>query len=226
MSCFYEEFLKKESITGMIFDVDGTLLDAMPVWDHSGERYLKTLGIDAPPSLGKILFSKTMQQGAVYLKQTYCIPQSEEEIQAGIRKVVAHAYQHEVPLKRSARAFLEALKAAKKPMAVVTSTDRELILPAFRRLSLLNYFQEIITCSEFGSGKDQPEIFDTASKQIQSSPASTWVVEDGLYAIRTAKTAGYPVIGVADASSKEDEPQIRQLANYFVTDFAQSSNFI
>lgn len=226
MSCFYEEFLKKESITGMIFDVDGTLLDSMPVWDHSGEQYLKTLGIDAPPSLGKILFSKTMQQGAVYLKQTYGMKQSEEEIQAGILDVVRQAYQNEVPLKHSARTFLEALKAAGKPMIVVTSTNRELILAAFRRLCLLSYFQEIMTCSEFGSGKDQPEIFHAAANKIQSPPASTWVVEDGLYAIRTAKRAGYPVIGTSDDSSKDDEQQIRQLANYFVTDFAQNSKCI
>lgn len=221
MSYFFEEFLKKESITGMIFDVDGTLLDSMPVWDHSGERYLRTLGIYAPPSLGKILFSKTMQQGAVYLKQTYNLPQSEEEIQAGILKVVAESYQNEVPLKHSARTFLEALSKAGKSMIVVTSTDRSLILAAFERLALLPYFTDIITCSEFGSGKDRPEIFHAASERMQSLPASTWVVEDGLYAIRTAKSAGYPVIGVADASSKDDEPDIRGLADYFVSDFAQ-----
>ena len=32
MESFIEQFLKKETVTGMIFDVDGTLLDSMPVW--------------------------------------------------------------------------------------------------------------------------------------------------------------------------------------------------
>ena len=47
MARFYEEFLKRERVTGMIFDVDGTMLDSMPVWHHSGEQYLLTLGIHA-----------------------------------------------------------------------------------------------------------------------------------------------------------------------------------
>ena len=45
MALFYEHFIKRETVEGMIFDVDGTLLDSMPVWSHSGERYLATLGI-------------------------------------------------------------------------------------------------------------------------------------------------------------------------------------
>lgn len=224
MAEFYKEFIKKEHITGMIFDVDGTLLDSMPIWDHSGERYLRTLGIRAPASLGKILFSMTMQQGAEYIKKEYGLRQPEEEIKAGIIQVVAKAYQNEALPKPSALVFLQALQAADIPMAVATSTDKPLILAAFRRLGLLPYFKAIMTCSEFGSGKDRPEIFHAAAERIGSAPSGTWVVEDGLYAIRTAKAAGYRVIGVSDASSRSDEPQIRRLADYFVTDFTMDTS--
>lgn len=220
MGQFYKEFMKKEHITGMIFDVDGTLLDSMPIWDHSGEAYLRTIGIHAPQTLGKILFSMTMQQGAEYIKKEYGLCQTEEEIQSGIIGVVAKAYKESAPLKPSALAFLQALQAADIPMAVVTSTDKPLILAAFERLGLLSYFTTILTCSEFGSGKDRPEIFHAAAKGIGSIPSGTWVVEDGLYAVRTAKAAGYRVIGVSDASSKGDELQIRGLADYFVTGFS------
>ena len=60
MARFYEEFLKRERVTGMIFDVDGTMLDSMPVWHHSGEQYLLTLGIHAPAELGNILDRKSV----------------------------------------------------------------------------------------------------------------------------------------------------------------------
>ncbi len=221
MGQFWKEFIRREQISGMIFDVDGTMLDSMPVWDHSGEQYLRTLGIYAPSELGKILFSKTMRQGAEYIKKTYrLINQTEEEIQKGIIKVVEDAYQNQVPLKPYTRAFLDGLRDADIPMVVVTSTDRPLIQAAFSRLGLEPYFTKIFTCSAFGSGKDRPEIFHAASEAMHSAPSSTWVVEDGLYAIRTAKAAGYRVIGVADASSQGDEAQIRALADYFITGFA------
>jgi len=221
MGHFYEQFLKKELATGMIFDVDGTLLDSMPVWAHSGERYLSTLGIHAPESLGSILFSMTMQQGAQYIKETFGLSQAAEEIRGGIIQVVAEAYRNETGFKHAAFDFLQALRAADIPMAIVTSNDRMLIQAAFRRLGIETYFQEILTCGEFGSGKDSPAIFHAAAERMHSPAASTWVVEDGLYAIRTAKEAGYRTIGIADASSRADEPQIRLLADYFITDFAE-----
>ena len=220
MAQFYEEFLNREHAAGMIFDVDGTLLDSMPVWHHSGEKYLLTLGIHAPAELGDILFAKTMQQGAEYIRKTYGLEQPEEEIRRGILQVVSDAYRKQVPLKPSVIPFLDRLQAAGIPMAVVTATDRPLVQAAFSRLGLERYFVDIITCTDFGSGKDQPDIFHAAARRMHSRPADTWVVEDGLYAIRTAREAGYRIIGMSDAASHKDEPQIRRLADYFLTDFA------
>ncbi len=219
MEPFYQEFVKREFVTGMIFDVDGTLLDSMPVWDHSGERYLAALGIQAPASLGKILFSKTMQQGAQYIKKKYHLSQSEDEIKAGINQTVAAAYIDETELKQGVPDFLQTLRKAGIPMTVVTSADKPLILAAFRRLGLDGCFKNIFTCTEFGSGKDDPEIFYAAAEEMGSPPGSTWVAEDALYAIRTAKAAGYRIIGVSDASSRKDEPEIRKLADYFIKDY-------
>ena len=222
MEPFYREFIKREAVTGMILDVDGTLLDSMPVWHHSGEHYLATIGIQAPASLGRILFSMTMQQGAQYIRKTYRLSQSEEEIKAGIIKTVQHEYSTGPGMKPGAREFLQALKEAAIPMTVVTSTDRPLILAAFGRLGIESYFQDILTCTEFGSGKDAPDIFHAVAQGMGSRPEHTWVAEDALYAIRTAKAAGYPVIGIADQASRADEPQIRGLSDYFIQDFLEA----
>lgn len=97
---FYEQFLQKETVTGMIFDVDGTLLDSMPIWAHSGEQYLATLGIEAPASLGRVLFSMTMSQGAEYIKEKFALSQTAQEIQAGIIQIVEDAYRTKVGFKK------------------------------------------------------------------------------------------------------------------------------
>lgn len=104
-------------------------------------------------------------------------------------------------------------------MTVVTSTDRPLILAAFRRLGIENCFQKIFTCTEFGSGKNDPAILYAAAKEMGTRPEHTWVAEDALYAVRTAKAAGFHVLGIADASSRKDEPEIRKLADMFITDY-------
>ena len=51
-------------IKGAIFDVDGTLLDSMGIWKDVGGRYLNSIGIEAEPDLGNILFTMSIQEGA------------------------------------------------------------------------------------------------------------------------------------------------------------------
>ena len=58
-------------IKGAIFDMDGTLLDTMPLWDNAGAMYLETLGVAAKPDLGKVLYPMTFPQAAAYLKKEY-----------------------------------------------------------------------------------------------------------------------------------------------------------
>lgn len=67
---------KKRCIRGAIFDVDGTLLDSMKIWDNAGERYLQSRGRQAEPGLSRILFSMSLADGATYLKETYELPET------------------------------------------------------------------------------------------------------------------------------------------------------
>ena len=58
-------------IRGIIFDVDGVLLNSMPVWENLGELYLKSRGIPAEKGLGETLFSMSLEEGARYLISHY-----------------------------------------------------------------------------------------------------------------------------------------------------------
>ena len=63
-----------------IFDMDGTLLDSMHIWDHLGADMLISLGYTPRPDLEEHLKVLTLRQGAAYCRETYGIPQSVEEI--------------------------------------------------------------------------------------------------------------------------------------------------
>ena len=66
-------------IKGAIFDVDGTLLDSMGIWKDVGVRYLNSIGIEAEPDLGNILFTMSIQEGAQYVKEHYHLSQETDE---------------------------------------------------------------------------------------------------------------------------------------------------
>lgn len=193
---------------GVIFDVDGVLLDSMPVWMHAGEYYLESKGKQPEENLGSKLFCMSMQEGAYYLKERWQLSESVEKICEEINQVVIDYYKRSIPLKAGVIDTLESLKQKNIPMVIATSSDEHIVRAAFQRLGITSYFQRIFTCTEIGVGKNAPDIFLAAAKYIRSITDADWkgnldiyVVEDSLFAAKTAKEAEFSVIGIYDEAS-------------------------
>ena len=212
-------------IKGVIFDVDGVLLNSMPIWENLGELYLRSLGVEAEKDLGEILFTMSLEEGADYLISQYGLNKTPEEIVVGLNREVRDFYAERVPLKEGVREFLYEFNEKKIPMVIATSGDRKNTEAALRRLKVLNYFQGIFTCSEIGSGKNQPDIYLAAALQMDADPAETWVFEDAYHAIRTAKSVGFKTAAVYDKANDKDLAQIWNAADIYLPEFADFSVF-
>ncbi len=203
-------------IKGAIFDLDGTVLDSMQVWDKAGEMFLKSMGIEAEPGLSKIMFSMSMTEGAEFLKDRYRLDMDIPAIMAGINRTIEDFYSYQVPLKEGVEQFLKDMKQAGIKMVAATSSDRQVVERALKRLNVMNYFDRIFTCTEIGAGKVKPDIYLAAARYMGTLPKETWVFEDALYAIRTAKKAGFMTVGVYDASSMEDREEIKAICDIYL----------
>ena len=212
-------------IRGAIFDVDGTLLDSSAVWDDAGAKYLASIGITAEEGLGRKLFEMSLDEGAVYMKETYHLQQSREEILAGVLQVVEDFYYDEAPLKEGAADFVYSLADRGIPMVIASSSKKEHIEAALKRLGIRHHFRKIFTCNEVGIGKHDPKIFMEASALLGTLPGETWVVEDGLYAMKTAKAAGFRVLGVYDEASSEDWEEIEKTADLAMKNLSEFDIF-
>lgn len=213
-------------ITGAIFDVDGTLLDSMQIWNDAGARYLKNLGLKAEPDLGTIMFSMSMVQGAEYLKERYALKFDTDEIIDGINSTIQDFYDNQVSLKYGVKQFLGEMKKRDIKMTAATSSDRRLIEKAMDRLEILTFFDRIFTCSEVGTGKSKPDIYLAAKRYMDTELSNTWVFEDAYHAILTAKNAGFRIAGVYDASSMEVQKEIREISDIYLYDLADFTAFI
>lgn len=208
-------------IKGAIFDVDGTILDSMKIWDEVGQRYLSDRGKTAEKNLNDILFPMTIEEGAEYIENKYHISEERGQIAEGLLDIVKDFYFLEAEPKQGAVELLDLLDRKNIPMTVASSSNREHIERAFERLDIKKYFVEIFTCSEVGAGKTEPLIFEQAAKIMGSEPQMTYVFEDGFYAAETAKKAGFKVVGIYDDSSRADWENLRETADIAVEDLKE-----
>lgn len=204
-------------IKGAIFDLDGTLIDSMIIWSHTGERYLAARGIKVEKGLSETLYTMTIDGGAVYMKDKYNLTETVAEIVTGICDMVEDFYANQVEIKKGADKLLADMKADGVKITMATSNTRELIMPALKRLDIAKYFDRIFTCPEENTTKSEPGIFITAAAFMNTLPSDTWVFEDSYYSMEAAKRCGFRVAGIYDEESRQNQNMIKSKADLYYT---------
>ena len=211
------------NIKGVIFDIDGVLLDSLEIWTDLGARYLVSIGKEPEQGLADILFSMSMEQGAAYLKERYCVPETTEEIYGGLQDMLRDYYFYEVKAKPGAQQLLSTVSDAGISITAATSSPRGLIERALERNGLIGYIDRIFTNSEIGKSKHFPDIYNAAAAHMGTEPEETLVFEDSLYALKTAAAAGYRTAGVAECKGEPDQDGLKRASDIYITELTAAA---
>jgi beta-phosphoglucomutase-like phosphatase (HAD superfamily) len=187
-----------------IFDMDGTLLESMHVWDNLAPEFLNRHRI-TPPAGFAIHASVPSIRGAVsYMCDFFHLKLDQDAETARIYDDLRDFYGHQVTIKPGAEKLLQTLQSACIAAGVVTATEPDLAELALRSTGLYEYFRGgILSCAERNLSKKNPEPFHLMSAALQAPAAQTIVFEDAFYAAECAANAGYKVAAVRDASEPE-----------------------
>ncbi len=203
-----------------IFDLDGTLLDSMSVWDNVGYEYLISKGIThIPLNLNEQIKVLSLYEAAEYFVTKFHIKQTPIQICDEINEMIEYKYKFEVELKQGVFEFLQANNGNK--MCIATATDKHLVEYAIKRLGIANYFKFIITSTEVGSNKQNPDIFIKASQYLGEPIENCIVFEDAIHALKAAKSAGFYTIGIYERSFQCDQNDIKRFADQYVYDLRE-----
>ena len=208
------------NIKGAIFDIDGTLLDSMHVWENVAGEYLISKGLTPKPDLNEELLLRGGHEIPRYFQDEYGLHESIDEIRLGIYDLLKGFYLNEAAPKAGALRTLSVFHSRGVKLCAATATDRWLIEPALRRCGLLDFFERIFICSEERTSKSSPDIYIRAAAFLRTAIEDTLVFEDALYAMKSAKSAGFPVAAVYDKSADDKQNEIKELCDYYYKSLA------
>ena len=205
---------------GAIFDLDGTLLDSMYVWQHIDEVFFEKRGMTAPEDYGRALAGKSYRESAEYTIERFGFTQSWEEIVAEWTQMAIEEYSHHVKLKPCAREYLLALKEGGVKLAVATALPEYLYRPCLENLGILDWFDALCSTDETGGrGKAKGEVFLLAASRLGIAAEKCAVFEDVYEGVCGAKYAGMTAFCVKDAASTHTHEKSAEIADGMIDCF-------
>ena len=205
----------------VIFDLDGTLVDSMGMWDRIDDEYLSGLGLRKPADLQRKLEGKSFEETAVYFRNFFGIKDSVAEIGNTWLKMADEKYRHEVSLKPGVREFLDYLKNEGIKIGIASSNHLSLITGCLVSLGVLDYFSAIVTCDDVSADKPDPSVYLTAAENLGADPAGCLVFEDVPAGILSGRNAGMTVCAVEDEYSAPVAGQKADLADAVIADYRE-----
>ena len=197
--------LKTKGIKLLIFDLDGTLLDSMNVWNKVDIDFLGRYGYEVTPEYTDVVKRASIDDAALYTQQRYKIPLSPAEIIAEWDKMVSGFYKEEVELKPNVLKYLKEAKQLGFRMGVATALTRNNAVSALVKNRILEMFDAVITLEDVGKkiDKSSPDIFVKVLNYVNAggsfvTPSQTLVFDDVAAAASGARNGGFLTCAVYD----------------------------
>lgn len=190
---------------GAIFDLDGTLIDSMHVWDHLCRDWLLAQGKNPEADLEKNLAVMTLNQSAEYMIRRYGFDCSPLEIIDRWQEMVLGYYKTTIPLKKKTADMVRELYDEGRALALVTSCFPAACEAVLQRHSLDSFFSTVLYTDEVFRDKSFPDIWTAAAERLGLENAECIVFEDAYYALKGVRAAGMGFAAVYDSACTEWE---------------------
>lgn len=202
-----------------IFDLDGTLLDSMGIWERIDKTFLQKRNLTVPEDYAAKISSLSFAETAQYTIARFKLNEKAEDIMQEWSEMAAYEYTHHVRLLPYALDYLLKLKEAGIRLAVATGMTVKLAIPCLKNNGILELFHAVCSTDEVPRGKEYPDVFEFAAEKLGVPPEKCIVFDDVLPAIKSAKQAQMLTCGVYDKYSERQRTEIEKLADYYLLDW-------
>jgi beta-phosphoglucomutase-like phosphatase (HAD superfamily) len=199
-------------IQGVIFDMDGLMLDTEPAYRMAWQQASAECGYDLPDTLYFTLIGRSRIEGEQTLVDTYGPQFPLDAFHAACLRREAAVFDTTPPLKKPGLdGLLDLLDSRQVAKAVATSTVRQTATAQLAAAGLLDRFPVVTTGDEVANGKPSPDLFLLAAQRLGIEPVHCLVLEDAEAGVIAAHRAGMMVYIVPDL--KPPSAEVMRLAN-------------
>jgi pseudouridine-5'-monophosphatase len=197
----------RKSVTCVIYDMDGLLLDTEPFYTQVSQVIASRYGKVFDWSVKARMIGKRAADSAKIFTSALDLPLTPEEYLVARQAMIEELFPQAEPLPGAVR-LTEHLQRHSIPQAVATSSDgRHFGLKTMRHQPWFRLFECIVIGDdpEVRHGKPAPDIFLLAARRLGITPSECLVFEDSPFGVEAARNAGMAVIAVPDPNMNRNE---------------------
>ena len=185
-----------EGFEGLVFDLDGTLVDSMPVHFEAWCEALEQVGAGGvfEEDVFYAMGGRPTKDIVVQLNEEYGLKLDPSTV-AFAKKEAFMKRLDEETLNEDVVTYAQSWRG-KVPMAIATGGSRLVAEKTLQVLGLSDLFDEVVTADDVSAGKPDPEVFLLAAERIGIDPTQCVAFEDAAPGIMAAQLAGMQVVAI------------------------------
>jgi beta-phosphoglucomutase-like phosphatase (HAD superfamily) len=164
-------------VEAVVFDLDGVIVDSEQVWEEVRADYVRSAGLEYPERATRDMMGMSSPEWSRYLADELGVPGTPAQINADVVERMLARYGEAPPLIPGAVEAVRAI-ARRWPVAIASSSNRELIEGVLRAARLADEVREVVSSEEVPRGKPAPDVYLEAARRLAAEPSRCVAVED------------------------------------------------
>lgn len=186
-------------IVAVVFDMDGVLFDTERIGVQCWTEAAEPTGLQNAREIARMCIGRTIPgTKEVFMEEAakQGVALDFEKLHEDCARLILEKEERDgLPVKPGVHEILEYLYERKIPVALATSSKKDIVLSHLEKTGITKYFRKIVTGDMVSHGKPAPDIYIKACEELEAAPENVIAIEDSFNGIRSASAAGlHPIM--------------------------------